>query len=229
MKNSGRRDREQGLVVVEYALIFGVAVMGLTGAVQLIHERTEDFYEESSASVGAIPEYDVSDTTLLWGGGPTTTVPSTLPTTTTTTTSTTVPSPTTSTTTTTTPSTTVPPTTGPPTTQPTTTVPSPKSYISNLEDRSYDQSNGNWKARVRVTITRTDTSQPVQGAVINGTFVTADGNTNSTSCTTNSGGKCQMTWGNRNDNDNPTTLTVTNVSASPSWDGVGGSVTLYQP
>ncbi len=82
---------------------------------------------------------------------------------------------------------------------------------------------------MRITIRRTDNGANVQGASVNGTFVTADGGTRTRSCTTDSGGDCQIVWGNRKNNDDPTTFTVNNVSSSPGWDGVGASISLEKP
>ncbi len=225
---SGRRRDERGAFLPEYALIFAAFAMVLMGVVGVIHERTEDFYQGSSSGIGAVPDYEVSRTTLGWS--PTTTLPVTIPTTTTTTTTTTIPTTTTSTTSTTT-STTSTTITTTPTTLPatTTTLPPVFSYIAFIEDRSYIEGDGDWRARVRVNIHRSDSGANVQGAVVTGTFVTADGGTRTRSCTTNSSGKCQLVWGNRKDNDDPTTFTVDNVSSTPGWDGVGASITLEKP
>jgi hypothetical protein len=101
--------------------------------------------------------------------------------------------------------------------------------VASLQDRSYIERDGDWRARVRITIQRTDTGQPVQGATVSGRFVTADGNTRNRTCSTNSSGQCNMVWGNRKNNDDPTTFTVTNVSSAPGWDGVGASISLEKP
>jgi hypothetical protein len=108
-------------------------------------------------------------------------------------------------------------------------APTVNSFVFQLEDRSYNERDGDWRARVRITIKRTDNGQPVQGAGVSARFVTADGNTRNRTCTTNSSGKCQMVWGNRKANDDPTTFTVTNVSSTPGWDGVGASINLEKP
>jgi hypothetical protein len=42
-------------------------------------------------------------------------------------------------------------------------------------------------------------------------------------------GKCQIAWGNRNSADSPTLFEVTNVVASPSWDGATASISLVEP
>lgn len=223
---AARKRDERGAILPEYALIFAAVTMGLIGAAQAINDRTGEFYEASSSGIGAVPDYEVSRTTLGWS--PTTTVPATLPTTTTTTTtSTTIPTTTTSTTIPATTTTTVtPPTTLAPTT---TAPPIAFSFVWNLEDRSIIEVDGDWNARARVTIHRTDAGGvPLPGALASGTFVSADGETNSSSCTADGAGKCEMSWGNRTDDD-PITFTVTNVSSTPGWDGAGGSITLRKP
>ena len=218
---------ERGAFLPEYALVFAVFAVGIVGVAQAIHDRTGEFYEASSSGIGAVPDYEVSRTTLGWS--PTTTVPATLPTTTTTTTtSTTIPATTTSTTTSSSTTTTVtPPTTLAPTT---TAPPVAYSFVWSLEDRSYVEVDGDWTARTRVTIHRADLGGvPLPGALVSGTFVTADGETNNGTCTADAGGKCDMSWSNRTDDDDPTTFTVTNVSSTPGWDGAEGSITLHKP
>jgi hypothetical protein len=226
---SAKKRNERGAFLPEYALVFATFALGLMGVAGVIHERTSDFYEGSSSGIGAVPAYEVSRTTLGWS--PTTTLPVTIPTTTTTTTTTTIPSTTTSTTSTTSSTTSTTITTTPTTLPVTTTTEAPTvtAFVFQLEDRSYNESDGDWRARVRITIGRSDSQPHVQGAVVTGTFVTADGGTRTRSCTTNSSGKCQMVWGNRKNNDDPTTFTVTNVSSTPGWDGVQASITLEKP
>jgi hypothetical protein len=114
---------------------------------------------------------------------------------------------------------------------PTTTAPPiAYSFVWSLEDRSFVEVDGDWNAGVRVTIHRSDGGGvPLPGALVSGTFVTADGETNSSSCTADGGGKCEMSWGNRTVDDDPTTFTVTNVSSTPGWDGAGSSITLNKP
>jgi hypothetical protein len=108
-------------------------------------------------------------------------------------------------------------------------APTVNTFVFKLEDRSYNEADGDWRARVRVSLHRSDNGVNVWGALVSGRFVTADGNTRDRTCTTSDAGQCQMVWGDRNDSDDPTTFTVTNVSSTPGWDGVQASISLEKP
>lgn len=185
-------------------MVLAVFVIAVLASLDVLYDNTADLYEESSDGVGAIPTWSLSSTTVTGGGGgPTTTAPPG--------------------TTTTAPATT---TTAAPTT---TTTPAVYSFIDEIENRSFTESDGEWRARVRVNIHRDDTNANVVGALVSGLFTADNGSTRVKSCTTNTSGRCQMAWSNRQSYHSPMTFEVTNVVASPTWDGSAAAIVLVEP
>ena len=207
------RSRERGVAVVEYALIVGLLVLGVTAAITGLEDSAESYYDDTSNDIGDLPQNAI----------PTFTLPDGTPITTTThaTTTTTAPQPTTST----------PPTTGvgpttttaAPTTT-TTTAPVPVTVITQLLDRSQALSDENWQARFRVTLTNSDTGDRVLGVTVTADFA----GYGTRQCVTGSTGRCNMSR-NIPDNVASVLVSVTDVVAVPSWDGSGASLVLANP
>ena len=210
----GRSPRRSGLAatrgatLVEYSLIIAVFVFGSLGAIAQLDQKSGDYYEGASDDIGDLPQtgIDTSDDG---------TVPSTSSTTSTTTTTTTAPTTTTTTTTTTT----IPTTT-------TTTIPT-RSTITELTNISTN-SGSSYNAIARVRIRHNKTSAAINGATVTIRMVDNNGSVSTRTCTTDSTGRCSVTW-SRSDNRSPVTATVTGVSSSPVWDGVQASVSLPHP
>ena len=113
------------------------------------------------------------------------------------------------------------------TTTTTTTAPA-RSTITELTNVSTNDGSCCYDAKARVRIRNSRTSAAINGASVTIRMVDDDGTVRTRSCTTDSTGRCTVTW-NVDDRDSPVTATVTNVSASPQWDGVQASVVLPEP
>jgi len=206
------RSRERGVAVVEYALIVGLLVLGVTAAITGLEDSAENYYDDTSNDIGDLPQNAIPTFTLPDGTPITTTTHAT---------TTTAPPPTTST----------PPTTGvgpttttaAPTTT-TTTAPVPVTVITQLLDRSEAQADDNWRARFRVTLTNSDTGDRVPGATVTADFA----GYGTRQCVTGSTGRCNMSQ-NIPDNVASVLVSVTDVAAVPSWDGSGASLVLENP
>ena len=84
--------------------------------------------------------------------------------------------------------------------------------ISGLADESVLSSRRNrWDAIARATVVEDLTSNPVDGAVVSGSFSNGGGG----SCTTNSSGECTITKSNIKLNVQPVTFTVQSVTRGP--------------
>jgi len=111
---------------------------------------------------------------------------------------------------------------------PTTTTTLLRSRISELTNISTNSTNSSYDAKARVKIVRTDTGLAIRNASVTIRMVDDNGSSTTKTCSTDSTGRCSVTW-NRSDWRSPVTATVTNVSASPTWDGVQMSVSLPHP
>ena len=215
---SGRRFHgSRGVTLVEYALIVALIVIPSIAAISQLDEASGDYYESASDDIGDLPQLgiDTSPGTSTPSGGSTTTTVAPTTTVPPTTTSTAPP-----TTTTTAPTTTT-------TTAPTTTTTVLRSKISQLTDISTN-SGSSYNAIARVKIVRNSNGTAVQGASVSIRMVDKFGTVSTRSCTTDSTGRCSVTW-SRSDNRSPVTATVTSVTSSPAWDGAGQSVSLPHP
>jgi Flp pilus assembly pilin Flp len=212
------RARDRGATLVEYALIISVFVFGSMGAIQRLDDKSGDYYTNASNDIGDLPQsgVDTSDNGSVPTSSSTTSTTSTTAAPTTTTTTTTIPTTTTTTTTTTT----IPTTT-------TTTIPT-RSTITELTNISDAGGPGDYNAIVRVRIRHNKTAAAIAGATVTFRMVDNSGSTTTKACTTDSTGRCSVTW-NRADSRSPVTATVTGVSSSPTWDGVQASVLLPKP
>ena len=202
----------RGATVVESALIVALIVIPSIGALSQLDDASDDYYTDASDDIGDLPQLgiDTSDSSVPSGGGTTTTV---APTTTAAPTTTTTAPPTTTTT--------APTTT---TTVPTTTTTLLRSRISELSNVSSNDGS-KYNARARVKIVRNSNGYAVSNASVTVRMVDRFNNSSNRSCTTDSTGRCTVTW-SRNDNNGPVTATVTNVNANPTWDGGQMSVSL---
>ena len=224
-----RGGAERGATGVEYALIAALLLFASIGAIQALERNADEYYDTTSGRIGALPGTDgeTPSGTSIPGGSSTSTTA--VPTTTTTaapTTTTAAPTTTTAapTTTTTRPPTT---TTAAPTT--TTTTAAPRSYISGTAASS-DTSGSGWRPAITVTIKNTSTGANVSGAVVTVRFTRSNGNVlGTTTCTTGSNGQCLARISGVSDSITPVTATVTNVSASPTWNGATASRSLAHP
>ncbi|MCB1014944.1 MAG: hypothetical protein KDB10_07470 [Acidimicrobiales bacterium] len=209
------------MTAVEYALIVALLVVPSIGALARLDDASGDYYENASDDIGDLPQLGIdtnsSDTSVPSDGTTSTTTPATT-------------APPGSTTTTAAPTTTAPPTTtttAPPTTTtaaPTTTTTQLRSEINQLSDISRDD--GSWfSARARVKIVRNSNGNAVSNASVTIRMVDRWGNVSNRGCSTDSRGRCSVTW-SRPDSYGPVTATVTNVTANPPWDGQQQSVTL---
>jgi len=215
--SGGRFHGSRGATLVEYALIVALVVVPSVAAITRLDDASGDYYENASDDIGDLPQLGIdtgAGTSVPSGGSTSTTVAPT----------TTVP-PTTSTTAPPTTTTTAPPTTT--TTAPTTTTTLLRSRISELTNVSTN-SGSSYNAIARVRIVRNSNGTVVQGASVSVRMVDDNGSVTTRSCTTDSTGRCTVTWG-RSDNRSPVVATVTNVTSSPTWDGAGQSVTLPHP
>lgn len=206
----------RGATLVEYALILALVVVPSVGAIRKLNSNSRDYYSNASDDIGDLPQtgIDTSPDSSAPPASTTTTAPVSTTTTAAPTTTTTAP-----TTTTTIPTTT--------TTAPTTTTTLLRSKILTLEDIS-SNSGTSYNAIARVKIVRTDTGLAVNGASVSFSMRDSQNSTTTKSCTTDSTGRCSVTW-SRSDSRAPVTATVTSVSSSPTWNGVQQSVTLAHP
>ena len=213
------RAAARGATLVEYSLIIAVLVFGSLSAISRLDSQSGDYYEGASDDIGDLPQSGIAP-------GPSTTSPST---TTTTTTTTTVPtSTTTSTTTTTVPTSTTTSTTTTTVPTTTTTTVSARSTITELSDISNGGGRDDYNAIARVRIRHNVTNNAVGGATVTIRMVDDNGSVRTRTCTTDSAGRCSVSW-NRPESRSPVTATVTDVDASPPWDGVQASVLLPEP
>lgn len=213
-----RRFRDsRGATLVEYALVVALVVVPSIGAISRVNDNSGDYYSRASDDIGDLPQTGIDNTPVSSTpqASTSTTAPPTTSTTAAPTTTTTAP-----TTTTTIPTTT--------TTMPTTTTTLLRSRILELTNISTNASNSSYDAKARVKIVRTDTGLAVNGASVTISMRDNANSTTTRSCTTDSTGRCTVTW-NRSDWRAPVTATVTNVSSSPTWNGVQQSVTLPHP
>ena len=206
---------------VEYALVTALLLFASVGAIKTLERNADDYYDTTSGRIGALPGTDgaAPTGTSIPGGSPTTTVATTTTTAPPTTTTTTAPP-----TTTTAPPTTT--TTAPPTT--TTTV-APRSYISSTSNSS-DTSGSGWRPALTVTIKNSSTGANVSGAGVTVRFTRTNGNSLGTAnCTTAANGQCLARISGVSDFTTTVIATVTNVTASPTWNGATASRTLSHP
>ncbi|MBL8778567.1 MAG: hypothetical protein JNK12_21720 [Acidimicrobiales bacterium] len=220
-----RGGAERGATGVEYALIAALLLFASLGAIQALERNADDYYDDTSSRIGALPGTDGASPTgtSIPGGSSTSTTaaPTTTTTAAPTTTTTTAPP----TTTTTAPPTTT--TTAAPTT--TTTTAAPRSYISGTSASS-DTSGSGWRPAITVTIKNTSTGANVSGAVVTVRFTRSNGNVlGTTTCTTATNGQCLARISGVSDSITPVTATVTNVSSSPTWNGATASRSLPHP
>ena len=214
---SDRRARRlhgsRGATLVEYALIVALVAIPSIGALSRLDDASDDYYTDASDDIGDLPQLGIdtsSDSSVPSGGSSTTAVPTT-----------TTAAPTTTTTAPPTTTTTAPTTT---TTAPTTTTTLLRSRISELTNVS-SNNGSSYNAAARVKIVRNSNGNAVSNASVTVRMVDRFNNSSNRSCTTDSTGRCTVTW-SRSDNNGPVTATVTNVTASPTWDGVQMSVSL---
>ena len=208
------RSRERGVAIVEYALIVGLLVLGVTASITGLQDSAENYYDDTSNDIGDLPQNAIPTFTLPDGTPITTTTHAT-------TTTTTAPPPTTS----------APPTTGvgpttttaAPTTT-TTTAPVPVTVIAQLLDQSEARSGSTWRARFRVTLTDSDTGDRVPGATVTADFA----GYGTRQCVTGNTGRCNMSQ-NLPDDVASVLVSVIDVVAVPSWDGSGASLVLANP
>ena len=203
----------RGATLVEYALIVALVAIPSIGALSRLDDASGDYYTDASDDIGDLPQLGIdtsSDSSVPSGGSTTTVAPTTS-----------TVAPTTSTTAPPTTTTTAPPTT---TTAPTTTTTVLRSRISELANVSSNDGS-KYNARARVKIVRNSDGTAVRYASVTIRMVDRFNNSTNRSCTTDSTGRCTVTWG-RSDNNGPVTATVTGVSANPTWDGVQQSVSL---
>lgn len=213
-----RRFRDsRGVTVVEYALIISLVVVPSIGALRRLNTNSRSYYSNASDDIGDLPQsgIDTSPDSSAPPASTTTTVPVS---------TTTTAAPTTTTTAPTTTTTAAPTTT---TTMPTTTTTLLRSKILSLEDIS-SNSGTSYNAVARVKIVRTDTGLAVNNATVTFSMRDAFNSTTTKTCTTDSTGRCSVTW-SRADSRSPVTATVTAVSSSPTWNNVGQSVSLVAP
>ncbi len=203
----------RGATLVEYALIISLFVVPSIGALRRLDSNSRDYYANASDDIGDLPQSDIdtSPSSSAVPASTTTTVPVS---TTTTAAPTTTTAPPTTTTTMATTTTTAAPTT-------TTLL---RSRIFELTDIS-SNNGSSYYARARVKIVRSDTGLAVRGASVSIRLVDDRGNATTKSCTTDSTGRCSVTW-SRPDSYGPVTATARSVSASPTWDGVQQSTSL---
>ncbi len=204
----------RGATLVEYALIVSLVVVPSIGAIRRLDDNSRDYYSNASDDIGDLPQADIdtSPSSSAVPASTTTTVPVSTTTTTAPPTTTTAPPTTTTTIATTT------------TAAPTTTTTLLRSRISELTNIS--SNNGSYYyATARVKIVRSDTGLAVRSASVSIRMVDDRGNSTTKSCTTDSTGRCSVTW-SRPDSYGPVTATARSVSASPTWDGVQQSVSL---
>lgn len=212
-----RRFRDsRGATLVEYALVVALVVVPSIGAISRVNDNSGDYYSRASDDIGDLPQTGIDNT-------PVSSTPQASTSTTAAPTTSTTAAPTTTTTAPTT-TTTIPTTT---TTMPTTTTTLLRSRISELTNISTNNGS-NYNAIARVKIVRTDTGLAVNNASVTVYMVDNRNSTSTRSCSTDSTGRCSVTW-SRSDNRSPVTATVTNVSSSPTWNGVQQSVSLPHP
>lgn len=205
---SARGRGNRGATFVEYALIVSLLVVPCIGAIKRLDSNSHTYYNNAANDIGDLPQKGIDTST----GGST---PSAT-TTTSTSTTTTLPPTTTSTSTTTTSTST--------TSTSTTTTTLLRSTINQLTDISTNNFSS-YNAIARVKIVRTDNLNAVNGASVTVRMVDRFNNTTTKTCNTDSTGRCSVTW-SRTDSQGPVTATVTNVTASPTWDGTQQSVSL---
>ena len=205
----------RGATLVEYALVIALVVVPSIGAIKRLDSNSRSYYSTASNDIGDLPQSGI-DTNPVSSSVPASTTTTAVPTTTTA-------APTTTTTTAPTTTTTIPTTT---TTAPTTTTTLLRSTISTLDDISTNGSfNSQYNAIARVKIVRTDTGLAVNGASITVRMVDRFNSSVTRTCTTDSTGRCSVTW-TRSDSSGPVTATVTSVTSSPTWNGTQRSVSL---
>lgn len=205
----------RGATLVEYALIISLFVVPSIGAIRRLDSNSRSYYSNASDDIGDLPQSDIdtSPSSSAVPASTTTTVPVSTTTTAAPTTTTAAP-----TTTTTAPTTT--------TTMPTTTTTLLRSKIDSLTNISTNSSTwSNYNAIARVKIVRTDTLLAVNNAGVTIRMVDRFNNSVNRTCTTDSTGRCSVTW-TRADNNGPVTATVTAVSSTPTWNSVQQSVSL---
>jgi Flp pilus assembly pilin Flp len=211
-----RRVGDRGVTAVEYALVVGLVVVTLLGAVEKLEQGVGDEYDDSVSDVEDLPGSGGEiDPDAIGASSSSTTTPPT---------STTVdtgPSSTTSSSTTSTSTTT--------TLVPTSTTLAPRSTIIGVTDVSTRQGSRKWDASATVQVAHNQTAAPVSAAVVTVTFYAANGATTTVTCTTSSAGSCDVTWNNRTAVHAPMLATVTSVAATPTWDQVEVSAQLAQP
>jgi hypothetical protein len=187
------------------------------GGIEALNDGASSRYEREAAAIEGLSDIGAVATTSTTAAGPTTTT--TAPPATTTTAP-----PATTTTTTAPPATTT--TTAPPGTTTTTAATGQYTTIADVKDVSKTKS-GKWEARLEVTVENQD-GNPVDGAYVAVRFVAANGATYGANCETEEG-YCTASWTDRVTEHSPMDAEVNAVIASPGWDGVLQSITLFKP
>jgi Flp pilus assembly pilin Flp len=210
---------ERGATGVEYALVVSLVVVGSIAAIKRLETNADNYYDDTSEQIGDLPgENTPTPSNTAPGGSSTSTSIAASTTTTTAAPTSTTAAPTTSTT--------AAPTTT--TTAPTTTTVANKSTIANMENRSGNGGSSDWDASVRVTIRDTANNANVAGAGVTVLFTASNGSTTTRNCTTLSpSGRCTVTW-TVSESRTYVDATVTNVVASPTWDGASETLRVWR-
>jgi Flp pilus assembly pilin Flp len=211
---------ERGATGVEYALVVSLVVVGSIAAIKRLETNADNYYDDTSEQIGDLPgENTPTPSNTAPGGSSTSTSIAATTTTTSGTSTSTTAAPTTSTTAAPTTSTTA---------APTTTTVANRSRIDDMEDRSGNGGSNDCDASVRVRIRDTANNANVVGAGVTVLFTASNGSTTTKTCTTVSpSGRCTVTW-TVSENRSYVDATVTNVTASPPWNGSTQTLRLWR-